>query len=203
MKKIITIQHTQSIHHTNGMIGSWTDWDLSEKGIEQAENIGKRLGAELANQNYIMYTSDLLRARHTAEIIAKHLGIKPIVTEALRERNLGAAVGKSVQWARENSKSPLETIDDRPFDGAESRRDTWNRLLPFYHGIMEGGNENIIIVSHGDTLSIFNALWLGLVPEMLNQCDLLGFAGGVSFLQEREDGKHMIRRLSDMSYIKE
>lgn len=27
-KYIITIQHTQSIHHTNGMVGSWTDWDL-------------------------------------------------------------------------------------------------------------------------------------------------------------------------------
>jgi hypothetical protein len=30
MQNMITIQHTQSIHHTNGMIGSWTDWDLSE-----------------------------------------------------------------------------------------------------------------------------------------------------------------------------
>ena len=29
MKQIITIQHTQSFHHTNGMVGSWTDWDLS------------------------------------------------------------------------------------------------------------------------------------------------------------------------------
>ena len=43
MKNIITIQHTQSIHHTNGMIGSWTDWDLSELGIQQAENIGRNL----------------------------------------------------------------------------------------------------------------------------------------------------------------
>ena len=40
MKQIITIQHTQSIHHTNGMVGSWTDWDLSELGIEQAEKVG-------------------------------------------------------------------------------------------------------------------------------------------------------------------
>ena len=38
LKNIITIQHLESIHHTNGMIGSWTDWELSEKGIEQAEN---------------------------------------------------------------------------------------------------------------------------------------------------------------------
>lgn len=29
MKTIITIQHTQSVHHTNAMVGSWTDWELS------------------------------------------------------------------------------------------------------------------------------------------------------------------------------
>jgi probable phosphoglycerate mutase len=33
MKNIITIQHTQSIQHTNGMIGSWGDWDLIGLGI--------------------------------------------------------------------------------------------------------------------------------------------------------------------------
>ena len=32
MKQIITIQHTQSVHHTNGMVGSWTDWDLTGLG---------------------------------------------------------------------------------------------------------------------------------------------------------------------------
>jgi len=33
MKTIITIQHTQSVHHTNGMVGSWTDWELSDLGV--------------------------------------------------------------------------------------------------------------------------------------------------------------------------
>ena len=32
MKNIITVQHTQSVHHTNGMVGSWTDWELTETG---------------------------------------------------------------------------------------------------------------------------------------------------------------------------
>lgn len=201
MKNIITVQHTQSIHHTNGMIGSWTDWDLTDKGIEQAENIGKRLGEELADKKCIMYSSDQLRAKHTAEIIAKYLGIKPMLTEVLRERNLGVAVGKTYKWAVENAKGQDKTVDDKPFDGAESRRDIWNRLLPFYNEIMNSDSENIIIVSHGVTLSVFNAMWLGLDVEMLNRCELFGLAGGVSFLQEKDDGKHVIRRLSDMSYI--
>ena len=41
MKQIITIQHTQSEHHTNGMVGSWTDWHLTEYGCAQAERIAQ------------------------------------------------------------------------------------------------------------------------------------------------------------------
>lgn len=201
MKNIITIQHTQSIHHTNGMIGSWTDWDLSEHGIEQAKRIGERLSLETKNKQYIMYSSDLLRAKHTAEIVARFLNIEPIFSDSLRERNLGEAVGKSVEWAHQNTIVWEKTIDDKPFKGAESRREAWNRLLIFYRQMMKSTNENVIIVSHGDTLSIFNAIWLGLDVEMLNKCDLFGKAGGVSFMHENSDGKHIITRLSDFSYI--
>ena len=125
MKQIITIQHTQSIHHTNGMVGSWTDWDLSELGIEQAERIGQKLAKQLSGHKIVMYASDLLRAKHTAEIVAKHMGIKPNIRTELRERNLGKCVGKSVQWLRENIEVQEKTIDDRMFSDAESRRDEW------------------------------------------------------------------------------
>lgn len=202
MKNIITIQHTQSIHHINGMIGSWTDWDLTEYGKEQAGHIGDNLFSELGNDQYVMYSSDLLRAKHIAEIIAKHMSITPIFTDVLRERNLGKCVGKSVQWLRGNTECQERTIDDKMFSDAESRRDAWNRLLPFFDMILSCKDKNIIIVSHGDTLSVFNAMWLGMNAEMLNKCDLFGMAGGVSFMQVNAEGKHIIKRLSDMSYVK-
>ena len=71
IKNIITVQHTQSVHHTNGMVGSWTDWELTDLGKEQAERIGIRLSAELQGKNFTMYASTLLRAKQTAEIIAR------------------------------------------------------------------------------------------------------------------------------------
>ena len=203
MKKIITIQHTQSVHHTNGMIGSWTDWDLSELGKEQAKRIGERLSEELKNERYVMYSSDLKRARQTAEIVADFMKITPLYTDALRELNLGEAVGKSEEWAHKNTIVWMKTIDDKPFNGSESQREVWERLLLFYNEMMADTNENIILVSHGGTLSIFNAMWLGLDVEMLNKCDLFGQAGGVSFMRENEDGKHYINRMSDLSYIRE
>lgn len=202
MKNIITIKHTQSIHHTNGMVGSWTDWDLSELGIKQANNIGRNLSKELENKKYVMYSSDLLRAKNTAKIIGKYLGVEPILVSELRERNLGKCVGKSVKWLKENIEKQEKSIDDKMFSDAESRRDEWNRLLPFFNKLMASEHENIIIVSHGDLLSVFNTMWLGMGVEMLNKSELFGLAGGITFMEETADGKRFIKKMSDMSYIK-
>ena len=201
MKNIITVQHTQSIHHTNGMVGSWTDWELSELGKRQADNIGKRLKEELAGKDFIMYSSDLLRANQTAERIADHLGITPILRTELRERNLGKCCGKSVQWLRENIECQEKTVDDKMFSDAESRRDEWNRLKPFFDSIMADESENIIIVSHGDLLSVWNTMFLGLDVETINNSEIFGLAGGVSHMFENGEKRRMIKRISDMSYI--
>lgn len=201
MKTIITIQHTQSVHHTNGMVGSWTDWELSELGVVQAEKIGEKIKAELSGRNFVMYSSDLLRAKQTAELVGKHLGLEPVLKTELRERNLGKCCGKSVQWLRENLECQEKTVDDRLFSDAESRRDTWNRLKPLFEELMANEEENIILVSHGDLLSVFNAMFLGLDVEDLNTCDMFGLSGGVSYMFLNDEGKRIVKRLSDMSYL--
>ena len=202
MKTIITIQHTHSIHHTNGMVGSWTDWDLSELGIQQAKRIGEKLKVELEDRQLVMYSSDLKRAKQTAENVGEYLGISPVLRTELRERNLGRCCGKSVKWLRENLEKQERTIDDRLFSDAESRRDEWNRLKPFFEEVMGNEEDNIIIVSHGDLLSVFNAMFLGLDVESMNQAEMFGLAGGVSFMFENNDGKRFIKKISDMSYIR-
>ena len=201
MKHIITVQHTQSVHHTNNMVGSWTDWDLTDLGKVQADRIGKKLCDELANKAVVIYSSDLKRARQTAQEIAKYLKVEPILKKELRERNLGKCCGRSVQWLHENIECEVKTVDDRPFSDAESRRDAWNRLYPFFEEVIASEEENIIIVSHGDLLSIFNAMYIGLSVESYYQVDIHGPAGGVSHMIVGDDGKHRIKHISDMSYI--
>ena len=201
MKTIITIQHTQSVHHTNGMVGSWTDWELSELGVEQADRIGERLKTELSETEFVMYSSDLLRAKQTADIVGQYLGLIPILRTELRERNLGKCCGKSVQWLRENLEMQEKTIDDRLFSDAESRRDEWNRLQPFFDEVMTSDDENIIIVSHGDLLSVFNTMFLGLSIETINTSEMFGLTGGVSFMFENNERKRFIKKMSDMSYV--
>ncbi len=202
IKNIITIQHPESVHHTNGMIGSWTDWDLTDNGVQQAANIAYNLKSEIENRECSIYSSSLKRAIQTAEIIGKRLNIPTTQTDSLRERSLGKAIGKSIQWLKENIENEENTIYDKCFSDAESRFDVWQRLLPFYNEILYNNEENMIIVSHGDTLSIFNVMWLGLDVAMLNDISLYGVSGGVSFLHQTADGKRIIKRLSDTSYMK-
>lgn len=202
VKNIITIQHPESIHHTNGMIGSWTDWELTKKGIQQAKNIAENLSKEINSNFFSIYASPLKRTKQTAEIIGSKLDSPPQFTDTLKERSLGKAIGKSVEWLRENIENEEQTIYDRCFNDAESRFDVWKRLQPFYEYIIHNEQENIIIISHGDVLSVFNAMWLELKVEMLNKIDLYGVSGGVSFLYLTTHGKRIIKRLGDTSYLK-
>lgn len=201
MKKIITIQHTESMHHINGMVGSWTDWELSELGKKQAENIALHLKEELTNQKCVLYSSDLLRAKQVAELIGKYLGITPILRQELRERNLGKCCGQSVKWLKKFSTTE-RYIDDKCFSDAESRREEWNRLKPFFDEIMNNEEEIIIIVSHGDLLSVFNTMFLGLDVEELNNFEIFGYSGGVSYMYQNDEGKRFIKTISNLEYLK-
>ena len=209
MKRIITIQHTQSEQHINGMIGSWGDWDLTETGIKQANNIGLSLRKKTTGEKYVLYSSDLKRTMHTAEIISDHLNLKPIYSELLREFNLGEAIGKTKEWAKKNTKCSLwpnlldwaASKNGQVFEGAESRADVWRRVSEFFDKVVIPSEDNLIIVSHDGTLSIFFALWLGLNLDYLDHFNISGKTGGVSMLYEDSAGNHVISSLNDMSYV--
>ena len=139
MKQILTIQHCESIHHTNGMVGSWTDWDLTERGRRQAQNIADNLAPELLGQSVKIYSSDLKRAAQTAAPLAEKLGLEIEFRQELRERNLGEAVGKSAQWYREHRgpERPGDYIDVRPFPSAETEREVYQRLEPLCREVLD------------------------------------------------------------------
>ena len=106
-----------------------------------------------------------------------------------------------MQWLRDNREGPEITVDDKLFSDGESRRDAWNRLRPFYEEMMANDEETIIIVSHGDLLSIWNAMFLGLTVESLQKAEIRGSAGGVSHMIVSDEGKRLVRQISDLSYV--
>ena len=203
MKQILTIQHCESIHHTNGMVGSWTDWDLTERGRRQAQNIADNLAPELLGQSVKIYSSDLKRAAQTAAPLAEKLGLEIEFRQELRERNLGEAVGKSAQWYREHRgpERPGDYIDVRPFSGAETEREVYGPLEPLCREVLDRPEDTIVLVSHGGTLGVWNLLWLGLPPEAMNHCGIRTKAGAVGRFELYGGWSRQIRQIGVLSYM--
>lgn len=190
-KIIIMVQHTESEHHVNGMIGAWGDWELTERGREQAFEIGKWLFKEQCDNSFNMYASDLKRASQTAEEINKTLGITPIITDVIREVNAGAGNGQPREWYKCNKKPQGSEYDPdyKPFDDAESDRDLWNRLYPFYEEIISNDMERIIIVSHGTALSFLQSMIMGYTFKDIERIRFNGNGGSVSKVVIEPNGK--------------
>lgn len=204
MKRIITIQHCQSEQHINGMMGGWNDWELTELGREQARRIGERLGAELEGQSVKLYSSDLKRASQTAAPLAEKLGIEVAYRQELRERNSGPLVmRKSKEWYREHCDNFGDMVDERPMPGAETKREMYERLLPFCREVQERAEDTVIFVSHGGALSVWNIVWLGLPPEVMNTCGIFGRAGAIGEFDVYRGWEHRILRIGDLSYIRD
>lgn len=204
MKRVITIQHCQSEQHVNGMMGGWNDWELTELGREQARRIGERLGVELAGQSIKIYSSDLKRAAHTAAPLAEKLGLEVEYRKELREFNGGPLVmGKSKAWYREHCDNFGDKVDERSMPGAETKREVYERLAPFCREVQERPEDTVVLVSHGGALSVWNILWLGLPPEVMNSGGIFGKAGAVGEFDLYRGWEHRILRIGDISYIRD
>jgi probable phosphoglycerate mutase len=190
-KTIITVQHTESEHHLNGHAGAWGNWNLTENGRKQAYEIGRWLQKEGYGDEYVMYSSDLARAAQTAEEINKTLNLNPVMTELIREVNAGAGNGKPWDWYDANKIPRSEGYDPdyRPFPDAESDRDLWNRVKPFYEEILASSDEKILIVSHGCLLGFLQAMLMGFEFEDLEHARFNGRSGSISKFTINSEGR--------------
>lgn len=191
MKTLIMVQHTEAEHHLNGHIGAWQDWALTERGRGQAFRIGEWLKRETGGESFVLFVSPQLRARQTAEEICKTLGLETHVRDALREVNAGAGNGKTRAWyrAHEAPRGPGFDPDYRPFPDAESDRELWQRLEPFLNEILESEAENILVVSHGTTLSFLQSMLAGQSVADRGHFRFNGSSGSVSRFSISENGR--------------
>ena len=84
--KIIIIRHGESLGNLHQIMLGHTDIDLAPRGYLQAEAAAEYLKDEKIDA---IYSSDLIRARHTAEPHAKLRGLDVITSRNLRECYVG------------------------------------------------------------------------------------------------------------------
>lgn len=95
MTKLVLIRHGESEWNQKNLFTGWTDVDLSENGVKEAQNAG-RLLKDAGYDFDICYTSYLKRAIHTLNLTLGRLDREwlPVVkTWKLNERHYGALQG--------------------------------------------------------------------------------------------------------------
>lgn len=144
--KIIIVRHGES--EANSLEKEIDNPALSEKGIEQAKILAKKLASEKINK---IYSSDYLRAVETAKEICKHHNLEPLTDERLREINTRAL--------------PI-------FEKFEVMREKHLKIKSFFEDI-GFEDECILIVAHGSTnlLLMDNLLKRNITPrDQKNAC---------------------------------
>lgn len=147
--RVFLIRHGETLWNQEQRCQGFTDVALSEKGLDQAERLGRYL-AKTVRLNAV-YSSDLIRARKTAEIIAQKQGLEVQVDPRLRELNQGELEGKNLMSMLENYPGLLEKWMKEPKEvvmpGGESLVQLQARAWSAFSEILErneGGTLAII-----------------------------------------------------------
>ena len=191
---LILIRHGQSEWNALNQFTGWKDPDLTAKGIEEAHNAGRIINNLKINFD-LVFTSALIRAQNTAEIILKEINqpLSTIKNQALNERNYGDLAGLNKDDARKRWGDEQVHIWRRSYDisppGGESLQDTHDRVVPFFqeHIEPEISSKNILIAAHGNSL---RALVKHL--ENISEQDIvqLEIATGVPIIYKFSDGSY-------------
>jgi 2,3-bisphosphoglycerate-dependent phosphoglycerate mutase len=176
---LVLVRHGQSDWNLKNLFTGWRDPDLTPKGIEEAKTAGRALKAKGLKFD-VAYTSELVRAQHTLNLILAELGQSDLsITRdiALNERDYGELSGLNKDDARAKWGEDQVHIWRRSYDvpppGGESLKDTLARALPYFvthilPDVLSG--KTVIVAAHGNSLRA--------IAKVLNRLDneqILGF----------------------------
>lgn len=152
------VRHGQTDWNAQGITQGETDIPLNSEGIKQA----KTLGGSLKKIEFdAVFSSDLLRAKRTAEIIAMEKKLAVETTNLLRERRYGKFEGKPGHLMDEFHKtwetlSKKGRISYKPYDGYETDEEAISRFITFLREVAARYlSKKVLIVSHGGIMRVF------------------------------------------------
>jgi len=202
---LVLVRHGESEHHVKGLTGGWTDAPLTEVGRKQAELTAAALARHFHDKRPRLFSSDLLRAKETAAIISKPIGIQPVFCIDLRELNNGIAKDKTVAEAQLLLLPQTKpTVDWTPYPEAESWRAMSRRVSSFIERMAEeSADEAVLIVSHGNALIPIVHWWLRLEERHWSTISFQFDCGSITRLTSNEWVERVIAKLNDTSHLEE
>jgi len=167
--RYFVLRHGESMANILGIIISnphegIEKFGLSEKGKIQVREAAIR--SKVLGNKTIIYSSDFLRTKETAEIFKEVLKLDTLILdERLRERNFG-------QFDNKEDKSYEKVWCKDKFDpnckeeGVESAQEVLSRTTELVLEIERTySGEKILLVSHGDALQILQTGFLKICPS--------------------------------------
>jgi broad specificity phosphatase PhoE len=154
---LLLVRHGETDWNADGRLQGQTDRPLSDFGRRQAQQLAEELrGEELE----AVYSSDLARARETAEIVGERLGLPVVFDPDLREKDWGTWEG-------------LTTVErDRVEFVGESTEANQERTLRALRRISERhpGAERVLVVTHGGSMRRVQTAALGMALPVVENC---------------------------------
>ncbi|MBF7083063.1 alpha-ribazole phosphatase [Desulfallas sp. Bu1-1] len=162
--RVFLVRHGETVWNKDSRIQGQTDIPLSEKGVEQARALSKRL--ERLNFAGI-FSSNLSRARETAAIIAGPHNRPVEVIPDLQELNFGDWEGMTMEEIRKEYASLTRAWWSNPLTtripGGETLAELAERSVRAIRSIIERYPEQqVVVVAHGGTIRSIVGTVLGL-----------------------------------------
>jgi isoleucyl-tRNA synthetase len=168
--RFFAVRHGESLKNKKNITSCWPEkiiCPLTEKGRRQTKAAAKKLKKENID---LIFASDLLRTKQTAEIIGKELGLKIKFDKRLREINDGIFNGKKISefgkfMNQEKKLSPEEFYATRfkvAVPGGETYANTAKRMLDFITDIEKRyPGKNILIIGHERPITLLEKMLSG------------------------------------------
>jgi len=161
---VILLRHGQTDENARGILQGQSQTALNASGLEQAQLLAARLRTYEPRAEALV-TSDLARARQTADAVAAALGIDYVERPAWRERGFGPFEGRTIGeadvWRAANGHWDLP--------GAEPTAAFQERVRAALEDLVRefGSTYCVAVVTHGAVLrNILNLLGDGRLPRV-------------------------------------
>ena len=157
MTTLLLVRHGETDWNADGRLQGQTNRPLSDFGRQQA----RRLADELATEDFeAIYSSDLARARETAEIVGARVGLPVELDPDLREKDWGTWEG-------------LTAVErDRVEFVGESTEAHQERILLALRRISarHPGDGRVLVVTHGGSMRRVQTAALGMALPVIENC---------------------------------
>lgn len=148
---IYVVRHGQTDWNVQSIIQGQSDIPLNDVGVSQA----KQLAEKLTHVHFdSVFSSDLMRAKRTAEIIVLEKKLAVETTAALRERHFGRFEGKNWRQHDREIVALLKKYRKASYAGQKTDLETdesmTGRVIPFLReaSVVYPG-KSVLMVSHG------------------------------------------------------